>query len=61
MHSSSVHLMKFGTLNFFGTTMFGTKQTLAANTRSVRLFPSIALNLSSRATHLSWFMGLVDR
>jgi hypothetical protein len=59
-HSSPVYLMKFDTLNFFGTTMFGTKQTSTAIIGSTKFFSSIALNLSYRATHLSWSAGLVD-
>jgi len=39
---------------------FRTKQTSTANIRSVKLFPSTILNLSYKATHLSWSMELVD-
>jgi hypothetical protein len=39
---------------------FGTKQTPAANTGSIILFLSTTLNLSFRASHLSWSIGSVD-
>jgi hypothetical protein len=41
--------MKSDTLNSFDTTMFGTKQTLAARIGSDKSFHLTTLNLSSRA------------
>jgi hypothetical protein len=52
--------MKFGILKFFGTTMFGTKHTSVARMGSNQSLPSTALNLSSKADSLSWFIKLVD-
>jgi len=45
--------MNFGTLNFLGMTMLGTKHISAVFIWSYRLVPSNALSLCSRAAHLS--------